>query len=242
MSEIQKLKGIFLHKIRYSENSVIARIYTDQLGMQSFIIRGVGEKTKAKKSGLLQPLTLLEMVVYYNHKRNIQQTKELSADYHFKNLQQDDLVRSSIAVFINELIYKSIREEESNYPMFDFLYNSIRFLDTTKNYLNFHLVFTVQFTKFLGFYPSMGSSDTEFFDLREGYFVSSKPLHEDFIPSSMVQYFQGLLKTDYENAGNLKLNNRQRKDLLEYLLLYYALQLHGFGKMKSHHVLETVLS
>lgn len=244
MSQIQKLKGIFLHKIHYSDHSVIAKIYTDQLGMQSFIIRGVGNSKKNKKTGLLQPLTLLDIVSYYNPKKNIQQPKELTLDYHFKNIQQQDFVRSSIAVFINEMIYKSIREEEQNLPMFDFLYNAIKFLDLTEaSCLNFHLVFAMQFSRFLGFPPSPDQIEkASLFDLREGRFSNAVPLHDDFIPSQLIEKFKALISMDFTEAAYFNLSNQERKSLLHYLLTYYALHLHGFGEMKSHHVLESVLA
>ncbi len=244
MSELLKIKGIFLHQVKYSDSSVIAKIYTDQFGMQSFIVRGIGKSKKNKKAGLLQPLTLLDMVIWYNPKRDIHQLKELSAAYHFRNIQQKDFVKSSIAVFINEMIYKSIREQEQNQALFDFLFNSIKYLDLAEDdYLNFHLIFALQFSKYLGFFPAGNFADKlSYFDLREGRFSPAEPLHADYISPEFTYSFRQLMSMSFSESVALKINNKQRRILLEHILNYYAFHLQGFGEMKSHHILEAVLS
>ena len=244
MSELRKMKGIYLHKIKYSDHSVIAKIYTSEAGMQSFIVRGVGKSSKNKKNGLLQPLTILDLVTYFNPKSNIHNIKEISLAYHFNNLQQKDFVKSSIALFMDELIYNSIREEEKNQPMFDFLQTSIQYLDLTeKGYLNFHLVFAIQFTKFLGFFPAYGQeSPNGVFDLREGRFVPAEPPHPDYMSSRESKIFKELLTKEYPGLSKFELPNQQRRSLLNHILRYYAFHLQGFGNIKSHQILETVLS
>lgn len=244
MSKLQKLKGIYLHHVRYSENNVIAKIYTNELGMQSFMIRGVGKSKKNKKTGLLQPLTLLDIIAYVNSKRNIHQVKEISVAYHFKTLQQENFVKSSIAVFVNELIYKSIKEVEKNDAMFDFLFNSVQYLDLIDGgFANFHLLFAMQFSKYLGFFPSYSDKEkADFFDLREGVFSSSEPMHADYISFEDSIRFRELIKRDYSEAANLNITNQQRRELLRVILSYYTFHLQGFTEIKSHQVLETVLS
>jgi DNA repair protein RecO (recombination protein O) len=243
MSELHKMKGIFLHQVKYSDSSVIAKIYTDTNGMQSFVVRGVGKSKKNKKTGLLQPLMLLDIIAYVNPKRDIHQVKEIGAAYHFKSIQQKDVVKSSIAVFINEMVYKSIREQEQNQALFDFLSTSIKYLDLSEQgYVNFHLLFAMQFSKYLGFYPSPDHYEHGFFDLREGQFKAAEPLHTDYLSAENTRLFKQLLSTDYADSGNLHLTNRQRRDMLNNILAYFAFHLQGFGEMKSHHVLEAVLS
>lgn len=243
MSELQKMKGIFLHQVKYSDSSVIAKIYTDTEGMQSFVVRGVWKSKKNKKSGLLQPLMLLDIIAYVNPKRDIHQVKEISAAYHFKNIQQNDFVKTSIAVFINEMVYKSIREQEQNQALFDFLSTSIKYLDLSEQgYVNFHLLFAMQFSRYLGFFPSPDHHEYDFFDLREGQFSPVEPMHTDFLIPENTRLFKQLLGTDYAEMQNLQLSNHQRRDMLNNILAYYAFHLQGFGEMKSHHVLETVLS
>ncbi|MCF8218462.1 MAG: DNA repair protein RecO [Bacteroidales bacterium] len=244
MSELRKMKGIYLHKVRYSDHSAIAKVYTNEAGMQSFIIRGLGNSSKNKKNGLLQPLTLLDMVVYVNPKRDIHHIKEISLAYHFKNLQQKDFVKSSIAIFINELIYNSIKEEEKNQALFDFLQNSIQYLDLIEQgYLNFHLFFAIQFTKYLGFFPAYEQETTNgFFDLREGKFVPNEPFHPDYMDTLKSGVFKELLVQEYSGLAGFHITNQQRRDLLNDILYYYSIHLQGFGNIKSHQILETVLS
>lgn len=242
MSELVKLKGIYLHHVKYSESSVIAKIYTDQAGMQSFMIRGMSKSKKNKKSGLLQPLTLLELVAYLNPKKDLHHIKEINPAYHFKSLQQSDMLKSTLSIFINELVYKSIREQEQNLALFHFLDQSIRSLDTTKEYMNFHLVFAIQLTKYLGIKPENKPEQATFFDLREGTFSIAPPLHPDYIEGSLTADFKNLLRAELSTASSLNLNTFRRRQLLDVVIAYYHFHLQGFGEIKSKQILETVLA
>ncbi|MFO8055327.1 MAG: DNA repair protein RecO [Bacteroidales bacterium] len=243
MSELRKVKGIFLYQIKYTEHSVIAKIYTDKLGIQSFIIRGVGNSKKNKKTGFLQPLTILNLDIYYNPKANIHHIKEMTLAYP-QNLKQSDFIKSAITIFINELVYKSIKEQEKNHALFDFLANSIQYLEQAEeNIANFHLSFAIQFSGYLGFFPdTTNSSGKGIFDLREGHFSYNEPLHNDFIKDETAFKFKELLNSNYHEASQLVLSRNQRNELLNYILTFYAFHLQGFGTMKSPHILQSILS
>ncbi|MBE9480196.1 MAG: DNA repair protein RecO, partial [Bacteroidetes bacterium] len=141
-----KTRGIVFHQIKYSESSVIAKIYTELFGIQSYLIKGVRNKKSKIKSALLQHLSIVDLVVYHKEKSNIQYIKEIRSEYQFTSIPFD-IRKSSIAVFINEILYKSIHEEEANQNLFDYLLNSIKLLDMiTKRFVDFHLLFTIGLT------------------------------------------------------------------------------------------------
>src|SRR5580658_7988678 len=116
-----KTKGIVLHTIKYSETSIIAKIYTEKLGLVSYMIKGVRSSKKTSKASLLQPLTLLDMEVSHRENKQLQYIKEFRRDYVYRSIPFDT-IKSTVAIFLLELISKSIREQEQNAEMFEFIY------------------------------------------------------------------------------------------------------------------------
>jgi DNA repair protein RecO (recombination protein O) len=170
---LHKTKGIVLHTIKYSETSVVAKIYTEKLGLVSYIIKGVRTAKSKSKAAMLQPLTLLEMEVSHRENKQLQYVKEFRRAYVYHSIPFDTL-KSTLALFLLEVISKSIREQEQNNEMFDFIYESLCALDNSEK-LNpdFHLLFLVQFTRYLGFVPHGNfSAENPFFEMTEGVFIS----------------------------------------------------------------------
>jgi len=238
-----KTNGIVFHQIKYSESSVIAKIYTELFGIQSYLIKGVRSKKSKIKSALLQHLSLVDLVVYHKEKSNIQYIKEIRSAYQFTSIPFD-IRKSSITVFINEVLYKSIHEEEANQNLFDYLFNSIKLLDmTTKNFVDFHLLFTIGLTKYLGFFPRGNFSDKKtVFDLQEGFFQNAVPNHSNYLKKPLSEIFYNLLNTPIEHMDSVKISYFQRNELLNKIIEYYRLHLPAFKDIKSPDILKEVLS
>ena len=240
---LYKTRGIVIHNIKYSETSVIVKIYTELFGLKSYILRGVRKKRSKIKSNILQPLTLVELDVYNKEKSDIQQLREIRNIHQFESLPFV-IQKSSITLFIAELLYKSIREEEKNQNLFEFVFNSIKFLDASEDRItDFHLLFSLQLTRYLGFFPQgKYSSQKTFFDLEEGMFIANPPRHPYFLENPLSEKFYQLLVSPYENLDILKISNESRKQILDKIIQYYKLQLPGIKDIKSHLVLAEVLS
>src|SRR5688572_26013551 len=148
-----KTRGIVLNYIKYRETSIIARVYTEALGLQTYIINSIRKKGPGSRIALFQPLTLLEMVVYKSASGGITRISEYKCAHPFQTLLYD-IRKSSIALFLSEIISASVKEEEENPPLFKFLYqNIVAFDNLEKNFENFHLSFLLQLSHFLGFGP-----------------------------------------------------------------------------------------
>ncbi len=238
-----KTRGIVFHQIKYSESSVIAKIYTELFGIQSYLIKGVRNKKSKIKSALLQHLSIVDLVVYHKEKSNIQYIKEIRSEYQFTSIPFD-IRKSSIAVFINEILYKSIHEEEANQNLFDYLLNSIKLLDMiTKRFVDFHLLFTIGLTKYLGFFPRRNFSDKKtVFNLQEGFFQNAIPNHSNYLKKPISEIFYNLLNTQIEDVDSVKISNSQRNELLNKIIEYYRLHLPAFKDIKSPDILQEVLS
>lgn len=145
--------------------------------------------------------------------------------------------------FLNELVYRSIREEIPNLSLFEWLFQAITWLELSDdNIVNYHLIFMLQLSRFLGFYPKKSTQkQTEFFDLQEGLFVNRMPDHPHFIKGKNVDLLEKLQESTFEMSSKIEMGNSARRLLLESLVSYYRLHLPGFGEMKSLEVLKSVM-
>lgn len=236
---ISKTKGIVLHYIKYSETSVIVKIYTEVFGLQSYIIRNLRAKKAKNKMSLIQHLSFVDMVVYHNNKSKIHNIKEIKSAYQFKTIPFD-IVKSSLLVFINEFLYKTIYEEEPNKNLYNFIVNSVEYLDNTEtNINNFHLFFITRLTKFLGFLPINNFSDkNNIFNMNEGEFQNEIPNHSNFLNKNLSYYFSLLLSANIDNTDSIKLSLDNKNLLIEKIIEYYKIHIPGFKDIKSHRILK----
>jgi DNA repair protein RecO (recombination protein O) len=240
---LHKVRGIVLKTTNYSESSVVVQVFTDKFGMQSYLINGV-KKPKAKiKMNMLQSLHLLDMVVYHKSNTNIQRVSELRPAPVFKSIPYD-VIKSSIVIFLNEVLYKSIRQQSADDSLFDFIFNAIAWFDEN-NVVdpNFHLSFLLKLSRFLGFSPNENRrSDQIYFDLQEGKFTSRTPIHLHYLQLEDAIAFISLFNTPFEKIFQIKLSNTQRRFLLDKILVFYGLHTASFGEVQSHKILETLLA
>lgn len=240
---LQTSRGIVLHQVKYSETALIVKIYTASAGLKSFMIHGARKKNAKIRPVYLQHLSLVEVVFNNRETNGLQHLKELSPAYSFTGIPFD-IRKSSVAIFINELILKSVREEEPNPHLFDYLFHAIQLLDSTnEGTANFHLLFAVKLTRYLGFYPSGEySMATPIFDLKEGMFCSLRSQPEQALDETSSRNLNVMLHCDFSNIGSISLDKRRRQDLLAGIISYFRLHLSTFGDMNSLAVLTEVMS
>ncbi len=238
---LEKTKGIVLHSLKYSENSIIVKIYTESFGLVSYIVRSVRSKKSSMKAGIFQPLTILEMVAYHKKKPVLQTLKEITHVHQFTGIPYD-IKKSSVAIFIAEVLNKTIREEEQNAELFDFICRSVELLDATQGRISeFHLYFLIELSKFLGFYPHNNfDNDKVYFNLYDGHFQEFLPEHPYYIQEELSSHFSKLLNSSYDASGIEGITASIRKELMNKILDYYRIHLNGFNTLRSLNVLEEV--
>ena len=235
-------RGIVFRQVKYSDTSLVVRIFTEELGLRSYMLKGArGSKSKLKP-GLFQPLSLLDLIVSEKEKGELHHIREARMSYSFRSIPFD-IKKSSILLFINELIYKSIQEESANGELFAFLYDSVVKLDDLKeNLSHFHLLFTVGLTRYLGFFPQgqyKGLSST--FSLEEGTFTDNALPGENKLQGPHAHYLNQLISHGFDEMASLSAPHEVRMEMLEKLILYYRLHLPMAKDFKSHLVLREVL-
>ena len=238
---LHKTRGIVFKTTDYGDSSVITQVFTEKFGLQSYLVNGA-KKPKAKISrNMLQPLHLLDMVVYHKNTGNIQRIKELKNSPQLASIPYD-IVKSSVAIFLNEVVYKSIKQQSADENVFDFLFSAIEWLDhETKGLANFHLLFLIKLSRYLGFYPDRYlAGEADYFDLKNATFSRFKPTSILYLSPPHTQNFTLLLESGFENLAEIKLSNDERRYLIQKLLEYYALHIESFGNVKSYEVLEDI--
>ena len=135
----------------------------------------------------------------------------------------------------------SILEEEANLPLFSYLEAGLQWLDTHDKIANFHIFFLLNLTRYLGFYPDTSHIQESSFDLLEGGFtntVSGNPS----INGKILAHFKTFLGTNFDAIHTITMVKNDRQDLLQSVVLYFELHLHGFRKPKSLTILNEVFS
>ncbi|MDR1553482.1 MAG: DNA repair protein RecO [Prevotellaceae bacterium] len=218
---IYKIKAIILNTIKHTDSSLIVYAYTDKFGKQTYIVNCSHSQKKRNRITLFQPLFLLDIEAYNKQTANIQRIKEYKLAEPLHSIPFD-VKKSSIAMFIAEVLYKIIREEEPNEKMFDFIYNSILIFDKIdKGAENFHLHFLANLSKYIGFYPNDIYDTNGFFDIKSGQISPVQPKHTLYFDAKNTQILQQLLKIQVSNISQIELNRKQRKDFLNVMLDFY---------------------
>lgn len=243
----EQTQGIVLHSVKYSDTALIVTIFTRVFGRVPYIVYGSGKKKSNIRSSILQPLTLVDLVVKHQQGREIQQIKEIKASPALIELPTDP-VKNAIALFLSELLFKVLKQPDSDEQLFEFVRNSILLLEDLKlqnGISNFHLLTMVKLTRFLGFYPNAdlleGELSTELcFDLLNGEFVYNIPNHDHYLKRAEANLVLDLMNASYEMSENIHISRSTKQYLLAAMVDYYKLHLSGFLGLKSLSVLEEV--
>ena len=220
---IFKTRGIVFRFTKFRETSIIVTIFTETFGLQSYIVNGVRSKSAKNRIALFQPLTLLNLVVYHRENANIERIREISCLYPYRTLMTD-VKKSTLAMFINELLNKTVKDESHAGEIFQFLHHSLTTLDSQQQgFENFHLIFMLKLARYLGF----------------GVYNLNELLGGRVTDTDTEKILGELLTADYD--ASLKITNMQRRNLLDLLLKFYAEHMEHLGEIKSVQVLREVL-
>lgn len=233
--------GIILSKLKYKDNDLIVKCYTEQLGVVSLILRGVFKSKKGhSKNAYFQLLSQLQLVIDYKNNRTLQTVKEVKLNYLYTSLHTN-VLKSSIVMFLSEVLTTTLKEEEQNKTLFSYLETTLQWLDVHSEYSNFHLLFLLNLTKYLGFYPEVNNITLPFFNLRDGKFDITEQ-DKYTISGSNIIVLKQLLGTTFDDLSLLKINAKQRQSFLNMILLYFELHLGSFKKPKSLKIFNQVFS
>lgn len=232
--------GLVLHTTPYAESSVVAKVFTRQLGVRSYIIKGVRSRGGRVKQNMLQPLTSLDMVVYDNHHNDLNYIREMSPR---QPQQPTDPVAMALRMFMTEVLYRALREQEPMQDLWDYVSNELQDINAgtgNEARANVPICFMLRVADKLGIEPLDNySRQTPFFSLQEGRYLSS-PDDTSLPPrlSELLHLYLASLGSSEQPSASLK----DRTDITNSILAYYQLHLSGFHNFSSHEILHTVLN
>lgn len=242
---IHNTRGIVLRCIRYGDTSLICSIYTELLGLQSYIIKGVrSSNARNKKAALLFPMSLLDMEVYHHPQKNLQFIREFRPDYIYKNLHED-VIRNSVAVFAAEVSQQLVIDQDPDQRFYDFLHYFLTTLDEAPagTLGNYPLFFMINAARIAGFRLSGNYSEaTPYIDLAEGKFSGQQGLLPPFIEGDEAMLMDDLNKENHlEQIHLIKLQASVRSNLLQYYISFLQWHVPHFAPLKSVAVLKAIL-
>jgi DNA repair protein RecO (recombination protein O) len=234
-------KAIVISSLKYGDTSLIVRCFTEKEGLKTYLIKGVLSAKKGNiKAAYFQPLTQLKIEAIHNAKGNLNSLKEVHIVNPYRNIHSN-IFKQTIVLFLSEILSSTIQEEEENEALYSYLETSFCWLDTHDKTSNFHLLFLLNLSKYLGFYPDISNVDFQYFNLFEGSFTQSTIEKEIIFGENLVQ-FKKLLGTNFDSIFTIEFSKKERQQVLQIIIRYFELHLDGFRSPKSLGVLETVFS
>lgn len=240
---LEKSKAIVLHSIRQGESSLIVQCFTERWGRQSYLVKGVRKSRKSSKANIFQPLFLLDLDIYFKSTRELQWIKEASMVNPLNSIQQD-ISKGAQAIFIAEILSRTLKEEEQNVPLYEFLETSISYLDALERAsASFHLLFLFQFARYLGFGPQNNYSESRrYFDLNLGSFTDVPGSADLAREEALGKFWITCFSNSYDQINVLINNQSARNIFLDSILEFYDCHMSNKKQIKSVEILRTIFS
>jgi DNA repair protein RecO (recombination protein O) len=233
--------AIVLSKIRYKDYDLIIKCYTKDFGVCTYLIKNALKTKKSKfKPAYFQSLSILDIEVDHKNNRSLQYFKDVKLHFNFRTLHTN-VIKSTMVMFLSEVLSNILIEEEKNISLYNFLEKTLIWFDESDTNTNFHLIFLIKLTKYLGFYPEYTQNETQYFNLEEGKFQFKKT-GVFCVSGNNLVLLRNLLGIKFDESKSLTINSIQKREFLNMILLYFKLHLDGFKQPKSVTILNQVFN
>jgi DNA repair protein RecO (recombination protein O) len=236
-------KGIILHCMDYSETSIIARVFTEQLGLQSYIAKGVRKKGARIKRNLFSPLSIIKLVANHKEGEGLRVIRDASCEYQLNGIATD-MTKTAVSIYLSELLIRSVSAQMADPALYGFIEEAILNLEhADRSVAGFPLAFTIGLTQFLGFDPHNNfDADHTYFDMEEGNFCAHPPGHPYYLISPLSDRLSEVFTSLNAGVRYIKIDHPTRTELLARMLDYFRIHIPNFGEIKSVKVLSDVLN
>ena len=236
-----KARGIVLNTVKYGDSSMVVQLLTDIGGRRSYMVQGIrSSRGHGSKAALFQPMFAVEFEGLESSRMDMHRFKEVHSGIVLQSLPFD-VRKSTVALFMAEVLYRLVKESEPNESLFAFVWGSVEALDSLEEGVaNFHLWFLANLSRFLGFSPGNDYREGAMFDMHEGIFTMTRPLHNHIMESQPTEIFRDLLECDVQFLGEVGLNRHQRVEFLDAMMTYYGYHLEAVRSVRSIKILREV--
>jgi len=236
---MQKVQAIVLSKYKYAESSIIVHAYTNTFGFLSLLISGVRKAKAKQKANWFQALQIIDVELNLKEGQELVRPKEVRLAEPLHSLQ-NEIYKSTVCLFLGEILHNTLRHEQQNTVLFDFLVSAIRWFDTHPFHPDFHLLLLTKLAHFLGF--KLEEAPGRYFDVLNGEFVDSPNRSHYFLEPTISEALKVLIGTNFDEFSTRKMPRQQRQALLDGLILFYQLHLQDWKKLKSREILQEVMT
>ena len=225
----------------YNDKYSIVHLYTESFGRASYLVsRSRGRKSTVSHA-LFSPFSVLDMEVDHKNNRDIHRIKEVRSHFPTSNLSCNP-IKNIVTLFLSEVVFRIVRETEPDEALFKFLLYAIQELESTqRSVANFHLVFLLYLLHHQGVFPSIESyHEKAYFDLLNGEFIDSIPMHKHYLNQHESMVFAQLLRINFENMHAFDFARTERVSIIQNMLAYYRLHLPPFAEIKSIAIMQSL--
>lgn len=235
----QKIRAIVLRTTKYGDERLIVDLLSREKGRISAIWRMRSGVKGRHMRNLFQPLTIIETNIISSPRRELALIGDTRLATVYTSLPFDG-VKVSLAFFVAEFLIYATRELHTDLLMYDFVEQSLMWLDASdRGVANFHMMFMLRMSRFLGFYPDVDSyQEGRFFDLREGKFTENAPFHSDVLQPQDARKMLVLMRMTSSNLHLFQLSRSERNRIVDFTLQFYRLHIPSFRELKTLDVLR----
>jgi DNA repair protein RecO (recombination protein O) len=236
---LHKTQGIVLSVTKYNDKFSIAQVFTSDFGRTAYLLPNSKSKKRKINQALFFPLSIIDMEVEHFPLRKIHRLKDVQRQFPLYSINMN-VVKLSISFFLSEFLTRVLQETNENRVIFSFIRQSVVTLEEKeKGLANFHLVFMFHLAEFLGVTPNLDNyKKGSFFDLLNGCYSNSKPLHNHYLGLQQSIYLDVFKRINYHNMHLYKLSQSDRNIIIKCMLDYYRMHIYDFPEIKSLEILR----
>lgn len=238
--KLVKTKLIVLNTIKYGDSSLIVKCYTETDGLRTYFLKGILTRKKGKlKKAHFQALMQLEVIAKHSDRDSLDFIQEVKIAYAYKTLYSD-MRKNTLVFFLAEFLTNALKEEHYNEGLYLFLSTHLQLLDTITDYNNFHLLFILELSHYLGFYPDTKQQELPYFNLENGCFETQSSTNNS-LTDRELSLFKKILGIDFDTINTVRFNTEEKQIIINMLIKYFGVHLSSFKKLKSLPILYEVL-
>ncbi len=235
------IHAICLRTVRYNDRSNILTLYTRERGRLSVLVKSGAGREAARQRALTMPLALVDGVAELRAGHELATVRDMRPTLSFATLHADP-VKIAMAMFLTEVLGVVMPEGDPDELLFDYVADAVARLDAMGDgTANFHLAFLYHLGRFIGIEPDVATySAGAVFDMLEGTFRSTPPLHRHFLTGADAAAVVMLSRMRWDNLRAFRLSRGERRRILSVMTDYYGLHYTRLTGLRSMEILTEI--